>query len=80
MIPERVKDKIDTLPSGQFGRRNKVLITRYQDNLVHLFFQGYGGDIHSNFHVDAFLPHFIKYVRIANVIKCYLAFQQCLDL
>ena len=40
MIPERVKDKIDTLPSGQFGRRNKVLITRYQDNLVHLFFQG----------------------------------------
>ena len=51
----RIKDKIHTLSSGQFGSRDKIGISRKQDYFVNKTLKRQSGYIHAYFHVYPFL-------------------------
>ena len=55
--PHWGKYHINSLPAGLFRCGNKIAVTRYQNNLLHLFFQSKRSDINTDTHVNTLLLH-----------------------
>jgi len=74
--PHRVKDEIDTFPSGKFGRWYEIGVTSDQHDLVRLPLIGHRRDIETDLHVGSFLADVIYKVGVRQRIECTLLFQK----
>jgi hypothetical protein len=78
-LPHGVQDEIDPLPTCQFGRRDKVTVSRYKNDLVHLFFKGERGDIKPDPNVDALLTDVIFKVIVRQGIESPRSIEERLE-
>ena len=75
----RIKYEIYPFSPGKFGCRNEIRISRNQHNGVNKFLQGKRSNIHTYFHVNAFLTKFKINIIFRQVCKRLFPRQQFLS-
>jgi hypothetical protein len=78
-VPHRIQDKVYPLATRKFCSWNKIRVTAYQDDLIHLALETEGRNVEADAHIDAFLRREILKVLVFQVFKFQDATQEHLE-